>query len=271
MTQIHFKDIRSKIIEQISSSREEILICVAWFTSKEIFGKLLDKAESGCKIKIIISDHFENKRLKFKQLQNKDCTVNILTTSSGKFLHDKFAVFDRKKIMIGSYNWTNSAEFYNHENIIISDDETLVKQLIGRYNFLEKIVTTYEIQKLSNIIVTDSESKEEEFENLENQLLEELLRSVDQSSNAGAKINKTIITDMLYRYGAIGTIKRLMKEGSDNIQSGLMKMFEIDRLDISFENIILKQKYKVLFNEEIISNAIQKLEKLGFKNHSVNN
>lgn len=267
MTQAHFKDIRNKIIEQISSSKDEILICVAWFTSKEILGRLLDKAESGCNIKIIISDHFENKRLNLKQLQNKNCTINILTTNSSRFLHDKFAVFDRKKIIFGSYNWTNSAEFFNHESIIISDEETLVKQFIGRFNFLEKIVTTYKIQKLSNIIITDSESKEEEFEKLENQLLEELLNAVDESLKAGAKINKAIITDMLYRYGAIGTTRRLMKDGPDNIQSGLMKMFEINRLDITFENIILKQKYRVLFSDEIILKAKQKLEKLGFKNY----
>src|SRR5690606_7341189 len=181
MTQAHFKEIRNKIIEHIGNSKEEILICVAWFTSKEILGKLIDKAESGCKIKILISDHFENKRLNFKEFQNKNGLINILSTNTGKFLHDKFAVFDKRKVIFGSYNWTNSAEFFNHENIIISDDETLVKQFLGRFKKLETIVTNYEIQKLSNITITDSESKEEEFERIESELLNELLRALDES------------------------------------------------------------------------------------------
>src|SRR5690606_39418758 len=100
MTQAHFKEIRNKIIEHIGNSKEEILICVAWFTSKEILGKLIDKAESGCKIKILISDHFENKRLNFKEFQNKNGLINILSTNTGKFLHDKFAVFDKRKVIL---------------------------------------------------------------------------------------------------------------------------------------------------------------------------
>ncbi|MFH7001606.1 MULTISPECIES: phospholipase D-like domain-containing protein [Flavobacterium] len=267
MIQAHFKDIRNKIIEQIGSSKEEILICVAWFTSKEILGKLIDKAESGCKIKIIISDHFENKRLSFKEIQNKNGLINILSANSGRFLHDKFAVFDKKKVLFGSYNWTNSAEFFNHENIIISDDETLLKQFLGRFKHLETIAVNYEIQKLSNITSIDSESKEEEFEKIENELLNELLRSLDESLKAGAKINKTTITDMLFRYGAIGTARKLMKDGAENIQSGLLKMYEIERLDLTFENIILKPRYRVLFNDETINKAIEKLEKLGYKNY----
>ena len=184
MTQAHFKEIRNKIIEQIGSSKEEILICVAWFTSKEILGKLIDKAESGCKIKIIISDHIENKRLSFKEIQNKSGIINILSTNSGRFLHDKFAVFDKSKVIFGSYNWTNSAEFFNHENVIISDDETLVKQFLGWFKFLETIVSNYEIEKLSNIIVTDSESKEEEFEKIEKELLDSSLTFVGSLEQA---------------------------------------------------------------------------------------
>ena len=98
-------------------------------------------------------------------------------------------------------------------------------------------------------------------------MLNELLRSLDESLKAGAKINKTTITDMLFRYGAIGTARKLMKDGAENIQSGLLKMYEIERLDLTFENIILKPRYRVLFNDETINKAIEKLEKLGYKNY----
>lgn len=264
MTQAHFKNIRNKILENIGSSKEEILICVAWFTSREILGKLIDKAETGCKIKIIISDHSENKRLNYKELQNKKGTVQILSTRSGKFLHDKFAIFDKKKVILGSYNWTNSAEFYNHEYVVISDDELMIKQFSGRFKNLETIVENYELQKLNNISTINSESKEEEFEILEKELFNELVESIDLSLKAGAKINKSTILEMLHRYGAIGTAKRLVKEGAEKIQSGLQKMFEINRLDLTFENIILKEKYRILFDEGTLNNATEKLKKLGY-------
>ncbi|PKQ46082.1 phospholipase D-like domain-containing protein [Confluentibacter flavum] len=264
MTQAHFNNIRYKILELISSSKEEIQICVAWFTSKEILGKLIDKAEIGCKVQIIISDHFENKRLDFKEFINKNGTIKILSSSSGRFLHDKFAIFDKKKVIIGSYNWTNSAEFFNHENVIISDDKTIIKQFLGRYRFLENIVENYEIQKLLTKSILETESKEEEFQNIENELFNELINSIELSIKQGAKINKSTILDLLNRYGAIGTAKRLVKDGAEKLQSGFLKMFEIDRLDLTFENIILKDKYRVMFDEDTLKKAKEKLDKLGY-------
>lgn len=266
MNQAYFSDIRSKIINNIDAAKDEILICMAWFTSKEILGKLIDKAENGCTVKIIISDHIENKRLNFKNYQEKKGSISILSTNSGKFLHDKFAIFDKKTIIIGSYNWTNSAEYYNHEFIVLSDDELLVRQFSARFRSLEKIVQDYKIEKLATLAAFDSESREDEFEKLEKELLQELIEAIDLSLEAGAKVNKSTILDLLYRYGAVGASERLIKDGAGKMQSGLIKMFEIQRLDLTFENIILKPKYRILFSNDLLEKAEEKLKKLGYSN-----
>lgn len=39
-------------------------------------------------------------------------------------------------------------------------------------------------------------------------------------------------------------------------------MNEIQRLDLTFENIILKPKYKVLFTEGTLNKALKKLKKI---------
>jgi len=36
----------------------------------------------------------------------------------GRILHDKFAVFDRRLVLTGSFNWSTSAEENNDENFI---------------------------------------------------------------------------------------------------------------------------------------------------------
>lgn len=41
-------------------------------------------------------------------------------------MHHKFAVFDRVRLLTGSYNWTRSAATENHENVLVSDDPRLV-------------------------------------------------------------------------------------------------------------------------------------------------
>jgi hypothetical protein len=262
MTTASFNKIRNKIQKNIEQSKDSIQISVAWFTSKDLLGQLTDKLEKGCSVKIIISDHFENQRLNYNEFIKKGGEINILSTKSGKFLHDKFAIFDNSKLIAGSYNWTNSAEFFNHEFVIQSDDQILLKQFSIRFKNLKEIVTNYDREKLlsKNGLLTDT--KEDEFIKLEDELHTELIDSIDLSLKAGAKINKSIILNQIYSYGAIGAANRLIKEGTDKLHSGLIKLFEIDRLDLTIESIILKEKYKMLFSDEILGKAKERLDKL---------
>ena len=41
-------------------------------------------------------------------------------------MHHKYAIFDNKVLITGSYNWTRSAAEYNEENIIDSPDPKLI-------------------------------------------------------------------------------------------------------------------------------------------------
>ena len=260
MTTASFNNIKKKIQKSIDQSRDSILVSVAWLTSKDLLGQLIDKLESGCKVEIIISDHFENQRLTYSKFIEKGGKIFIVPTKSGKFLHDKFAIFDNEKIIAGSYNWTNSAEYYNHEFIIQSDDVQLIKQFNICFANLKKIVTNYEKVKLLNKDHLTAETKEEEFIKLEQELEKEFIDTIKEANDLGAKINSTNVISYIHNYGAIGGASRLISVGTDKLHSGLLKLGEINRLDISFENIILKKKYQVLFDKDILEKAQQRLD-----------
>ena len=262
MTSASFNDIRRKISTNIDQSKETICVSVAWLTSKDLLGQLTDKAESGCKVEIIISDHIENQRLSFDKFISKGGQIFILPTKSGKFLHDKFAIFDNSKLIAGSYNWTNSAEFYNHEFVIQSSDALLIKQFNIRFENLKKIVTNYDQLILSSKDNLTAETKEEEFIKLENELETTFKDTLKVANDLGAKINVTNVINYIHNYGAIGGASRLIKAGTDKLQSGLIKLWEIKRLDISFESIILQDKYRILFDKEILDNAQKRLDEL---------
>lgn len=265
MIKATFDNIKKQITELISESRELIQISVAWFTSQDLLGQLIEKVEQGCKVEIIMSDHFENKRLSFEKLKNLGGQVFIIKTISGKFLHDKFAIFDNKKVISGSYNWTNSAEYYNHELIVISDDKIMLQQFDIHFRNLKKIVLDYDKKYLIDTGELNAESKETEFLQLEKELEEEFIETIKVSNKLGAKINSISVLDYLDKYGAIGGASRLINAGTDKLQSGLMKLFEIGRLDISFENIVLKEKYRILFDKTVLENADKRLKELNFK------
>ncbi|WP_375324047.1 phospholipase D-like domain-containing protein [Flagellimonas sp. GZD32] len=260
-----FNNIKNKIEKNINQSKENIVVAVAWLTSKDLLGQLTDKLIEGCKVEILISDHFQNQTLDYQKFIENGGQVFIVPTKRSKFLHDKFAIFDNAKLIAGSYNWTNSAEYYNHEYIIQSEDSQLIKQFSIRFSNLKKIVTDYDKQKLLSNDNLTAETKEEEFLKIEDELHQELINSVNKAVKDGAKINKEIILTQIYNYGAIGAANRLVKEGTEKLHSGLIKLFDINRLDLSIESIILKQKYHILFDKEILEKAQNRLDKFKSK------
>ena len=262
MTVASFINIRKTIQQNIDIAKDSIYISVAWFTSKELLGQLTDKLDSGCKVEIIISDHFENKKLSYDSFLNKGGIVYIFPSTSGKFLHDKFALFDKSTLIAGSYNWTNSAEYYNHEFIIKSKDSSLIKQFFIRFENLKKVVIQYDISQLLKKNNLTAETKEDEFIKLEYELENEFIESLKEANELGAKINSTNVITYIHNYGAIGGASRLIKVGTEKLHSGLLKLWEIKRLDISFENIILKEKYKILFDRDILEKAQKRLDEL---------
>jgi hypothetical protein len=72
----------------------------------------------------------------------------------------------------------------------------------------------------------------------------------------------TYFKRMLDEYGGVQTAKRLLAK--QEIQDGLMKLWEIKLLDQSMEALVIQEKYNPLFTPEEISEARRRLEELGY-------
>ena len=51
-------------------------------------------------------------------------------------MHHKFAIFDNKTLLTGSYNWTRSAARNNEENFIVTADRLLVQRFDSEFEQL---------------------------------------------------------------------------------------------------------------------------------------
>lgn len=68
---------------------------------------------------------------------------------------------------------------------------------------------------------------------------------------------------MAHEHGAVQTAKMLL--GDSTVQEGLMKLYELNRLDLSMEAMVLDRKYRTLFTYEERKAARQRLEKLDYQ------
>ncbi len=95
---------------------------------------------------------------------------------------------------------------------------------------------------------------------LEQNFLKEMHHTYNASSEIGFKPIRFL--KMIYEYGAVETAKRLL--ASDNLSEGIIKLTELDRLDLSMEAIVIKPEYKELFTKQEIKTAENRLKSLGY-------
>jgi len=116
--------ILQRIKHELSQSKQEILVAMAWFTDDELFDILIDKANQGVVVSVIVADHSDNEKLNFDLLNHIPTgeVIKIKNVGYG-MMHQKFCIIDRKIVINGSYNWSKNAK-NNHENVIVTNLET---------------------------------------------------------------------------------------------------------------------------------------------------
>lgn len=72
----------------------------------------------------------------------------------------------------------------------------------------------------------------------------------------------TYFKQMLDTYQGVETAKRLLAK--QEIQEGLMKLWEMKLLDQSMEALVIQERFKPLFTNAEIAEAHRRLEELGY-------
>lgn len=139
MENAFFSHIRSKILPYIQNAKQEVVIAMAWFTSRELFQSLLDCLDRGVRVEIILLDdaiNYMDYAPDFNFFIDAGGTLRIADVCNVGFMHHKFCVVDNMYVITGSYNWTYYAENRNIENIIISDDSKTVADYHNEFSSL---------------------------------------------------------------------------------------------------------------------------------------
>jgi mitochondrial cardiolipin hydrolase len=123
------------ILGQLRSSRECVDICVFTLSDDRISQEVLAAHRRGVQLRLITDNDkaFDNgsdiNRL-------RGAGVNIRIDRTAAHMHHKYALFDRRWLLNGSYNWTRSACEHNEENLVLSNDPGLLRQFHAAFESL---------------------------------------------------------------------------------------------------------------------------------------
>ncbi len=137
-TQAHFSpgpECLDCVIRAFSETHETADICVYTITDNRIKKSIQLAFANGIRIRLITDDEkVYDAGSDIREL--RDNGIEVAIDSSEERMHHKFAVFDNRKLLSGSFNWTRSATRNNYENIIATEDEVLVGEFQDEFNRL---------------------------------------------------------------------------------------------------------------------------------------
>jgi hypothetical protein len=127
-------EIIDRIKRELLNAQTEILVAMAWFTNDELFEILLDRANQGVQVSVILPEHADNEKLDFEIL-NRSPNAEVIKIKNVGYgmMHQKFCVIDRKVAINGSYNWSKNAK-NNHENVIVTNFSKTVDEFVNTFH-----------------------------------------------------------------------------------------------------------------------------------------
>lgn len=156
-TEVLFEHIAKRLSHELNQAKLSIYVAVAWFTRHDLFDILLEKAEQGVKVQLLISNDMINLNsgIDYASLNTGLSAMHFIGDGKKDLMHNKFCIIDENVIINGSYNWSYKAE-KNHENItIISGDTRLAEHFIeqfrrirGGYSDYQENVPSFDLSKV---------------------------------------------------------------------------------------------------------------------------
>ena len=128
-----------KLIRLFRSAKDSVDMCVFTIPDNRISRAIERAHDRGVRMRIVSDDDkAEDLGSDIGRLAERGIRVAVDATEN--HMHHKFAIFDRRALLTGSYNWTRAAAESNHENFIVTDDQRLVRAFRDEF---EQLWTQY--------------------------------------------------------------------------------------------------------------------------------
>ncbi|MCA9147290.1 MAG: hypothetical protein H6821_07915 [Planctomycetaceae bacterium] len=121
----------------LNRTQKSVDICVFTITDNRISDDIVETRGRGVEVRII-SDNDKSADFGSDIERFERAGIQVVVDNSEHHMHHKFAIFDRRITLTGSYNWTRSAAEYNEENILVTHDRRIADRFQQEFERLWK-------------------------------------------------------------------------------------------------------------------------------------
>jgi len=116
----------ARIVRLFGEAKKSVDVCVFTITDDRITTAMLAAHRRGVRIRVITDNEKSfDPGSDIERLIQSGLAVRQDHTEF--HMHHKFAVFDQRLLLTGSYNWTRSAALHNEENFVLTSDVKLIR------------------------------------------------------------------------------------------------------------------------------------------------
>jgi phosphatidylserine/phosphatidylglycerophosphate/cardiolipin synthase-like enzyme len=123
------------LVQEIDAAQTFIDIAIYSFTLDNVADALIEARSRGVQVRILAdSSQAGVAGSEIARLETEGFLLHRVNGGGGGILHDKYAIFDGRVLMTGSYNWSANAEQNNDENAIFIRDRAVISSFQQNFN-----------------------------------------------------------------------------------------------------------------------------------------
>ncbi|GAB4538791.1 MAG: phospholipase D-like domain-containing protein [Anaerolineales bacterium] len=124
---------QAHLLEALNAAQESVYFMAFSFTSNEVGAVVLQKAEEGLSVRGVMEEEQVKSNIGTEYDAFKQAGLNVRIDGNAGQMHHKVIIIDERVVVFGSYNFTNSAETRNDENMVIIDNAEIASYFVGEF------------------------------------------------------------------------------------------------------------------------------------------
>lgn len=121
------------LVDIINTANESIYFMAFSFTADPIGDAMRERASEGVTVAGVMDTEQVESNIGTEFDAFRQAGLNVYQDGNAGQMHHKIIIIDESVVIVGSYNFTNSAETRNDENLVVIYDEAIAKLFVAEF------------------------------------------------------------------------------------------------------------------------------------------
>jgi phosphatidylserine/phosphatidylglycerophosphate/cardiolipin synthase-like enzyme len=125
--------VQASFVELVENAQENIYFLAFSFTSDEIGNAVRERAKDGVEVRGVMDEEQVKSNVGTEFDPFRQAGLDVKIDGNGGQMHHKLMIIDESIVIFGSYNFTNSAETRNDENLLVIYNKEIASQFMAQF------------------------------------------------------------------------------------------------------------------------------------------